>query len=166
MSKITNTPKIQEEKIDLGRSCIEHRGTWMALIFDEMEKNGCDAEKITRAAIKKCGNFHGLGFKRQCENPEDAKDFAKVFMVENAKKMFEINVAENNEDCLKLEFHYCGLVNAWKKLGYDDEKIALFCDMAMDGDRGIAESMGMELDLTDTIAKGCPTCKVNFIKKK
>ena len=27
--------------------------------------------------------------------------------------------------------------------------------MAMDGDRGIAEAMGLELDLGDTIAKGC-----------
>ena len=47
-----------------------------------------------------------------------------------------------DKDNLKVDFHYCALVSAWKKLGVDDAKIAKFCDIAMDGDRGIAESMG------------------------
>lgn len=164
MSKIVNNPTIKEEKIDLARACIEHRATWMALIYDEMEKNGLDAEKLTRAAVLKCGNIHGLGYKAKCENPDSAKDFADAFLPENGKKNFEIDIVDVDEDSLRLEFHYCALVNAWKKLGYDDEKIALFCDIAMEGDRGIAESMGMKLDLTDTIAKGCPTCKLRFHK--
>ncbi len=164
MSKITNAPSINEDKINLARACIEHRATWMALTFEEMEKNGCDAEKITRAAIKKCGNIHGLGFKEKCENPESARDFATAFLPVDGKKNFEIDIKEVDDDNLKLEFHYCALVNAWKKLGISDEKIALLCDMAMDGDRGIAESMGMTLDLTDTIAKGCSTCKLHFHK--
>lgn len=164
MSNITNNPTIKEEKIDLARSCIEHRATWMALIYDEMEKSGCDAEKITRAAILKCGNIHGLGYKAMCENPESVEDFAGAFLPENGKKNFEINIVDVDAEGLKLEFHYCALVNAWKKLGYDDRKIELFCDMAMDGDRGIAESMGLTLSLTDTIAKGCATCKLHFHK--
>ena len=51
---------------------------------------------------------------------------------------------EADHDNLKVEFNYCALVNAWKKLGFDDEKIALLCDIAMEGDRGIAEVMGLE----------------------
>lgn len=164
MSKITNTPNINEEKIDLARTCIEHRATWMALIYDEMEKCGCDAEKVIRAAIKKCGNIHGLRFKEKCENPENLNDFKEVFLHENGQKMFEMDNIDVDKDKLKVEFHYCTLVNAWKKLGYDDEKIALLCDIAMDGDRGIAESMGLTLELTDTIAKGCTTCKLHFHK--
>ena len=164
MSTITNTPSIKEEKIDLARGCIEHRATWMALTYDEMERCGCDAEKVTRAAIKKCGNIHGLKFKSNCENPESAKDFSAAFLPEDGKKNFEINIVDVDDDNLKLEFHYCALVNAWQKLGIKDDKLALFCDMAMDGDRGIAESMGMTLELSDTIAKGCPTCKLHFHK--
>ena len=34
----------------------------------------------------------------------------------------------------------------------------------MDGDRGIAEAMGLTLELTDTLAKGCATCKLCFHK--
>lgn len=164
MSEIINNPTIKEEKIDLARGCIEHRATWMALIYEEMEKLGYDAEKATRAAILRCGNIHGLGFKEACKNPESLKDFAAAFLPENGKKNFEIEIVEMDEDNLKLEFHYCALVNAWKKLGYSDEKIDLLCDMAMDGDRGIAESMGLKLTLTDTIAKGCGTCKLHFHK--
>lgn len=163
-SKIVNEAKIDEEKILLARACIEHRATWMALTYAEMEKAGLDAEKITRAAVRKCGNIHGLRFKEQCKDPKDLADFKGVFLNENGIKFFEMDVFGVDHDNVKAEFHYCALVNAWKKLGLDDEKIALFCDIAMDGDRGIAESMGLAFDLTDTIAKGCKTCKLHFHK--
>jgi hypothetical protein len=164
MSNIVNNASIKEDKIDLARMGIEHRATWMALTYAEMEKAGVDAEKITRAAVRKCGNIHGLIHKKNCANPEDLRDFNDVFLFEDGKKNFEINVVDVDRDNIRAEFHYCALVNAWKKLGLDDEKIALFCDIAMDGDRGIAESMGITLDLTDTIAKGCKTCKLHFHK--
>jgi hypothetical protein len=41
---------------------------------------------------------------------------------------------------------------------------ALLCDIAMDGDRGIAEVMGLKLELGETIAQGCPACKLHFHK--
>jgi len=164
MSKIQNAPHLKEDKIDLARSCIEHRATWMALMYEEMEKAGCDAEKVARAAIKRCGNIHGLGFKAKCKDPKDVAEFNTVFLFEDGRKNFEIDVVEVDRNHLKAEFHYCALVNAWKKLGLDDERIAKLCDIAMDGDRGIAESMGLTLDLSDTIAKGCTTCKLHFHK--
>jgi hypothetical protein len=163
-SDMNDTTGIHEEKIELARSCIEHRATWMALIYDEMEKRGCNAEAITRAAVKRCGNIHGTGFKEKCKDPDSVTDFSEVFLPENSRKIFGMDVVDADRDNLKLEFHYCALVNAWKKLGLDDQKISLLCDIAMDGDRGIAESMGLKLDLTDTIAKGCAVCKLRFHK--
>lgn len=165
MSKINNNPSIiNEESVNLVRAAIEHRATWMALMYLEAEKNGCDAEKIARAAIKKCGNIHGLAIKEKCENPDDVIQFKEAFLLPEGCKNFEIDILKYDSDNVKVEFHYCALVNAWKKLGLDDEKIALLCDIAMDGDRGIAEAMGLKLTLTDTIAKGCPTCKLHFHK--
>ena len=164
MSNIVNESTIEEDKIDLARAGIEHRATWMALTYAEIEKAGADAEKITRAAVKKCGNIHGLRHRQKCANPNDLRDFQKVFLFEDGRKNFEIDLVKVNADNIVAEFHYCPLVAAWKKLGLDDDKIALFCDIAMDGDRGIAESMGITLDLTDTIAKGCKTCKLHFHK--
>lgn len=164
MTKITNEPNIKEDKIVFARGCIEHRATWMALTYLQAKEMGYDAEKMTRAAIKKCGRIHGLGYKAQCENPEDLRDFNKVFFHTDGKKNFEIEVVEVDENNVKAEFHYCALVNAWQKLGIEGDDLALLCDMAMDGDRGIAESMGVKMELSDTIAKGCKTCKLHFHK--
>ena len=46
MSKIKNTPNQVDEIVEAVRSAIEFRGTWFALLFDEMRKAGVDAEGI------------------------------------------------------------------------------------------------------------------------
>ena len=162
MSRIINEPTVDEEKINLARSCIEHRATWMALTYAEMEKRGVDAEGVTRAAIRKCGTDQGSRIRAACANPADLRDFYAAFLTEDTKKFFEMDIKTAAPEALGIEFHYCALVNAWKKLGLGDDRIDLLCDIAMEGDRGIAESMGITLDLTDTIAKGCATCKLRF----
>lgn len=165
MSGITNTANItEEEKVNINRGAIEHRATWMGLIYKEALEAGADAEAICRRAIRTCGNIHGDGFHAMCENPDSCKDFAEVFLHELGRKTFEMEVQEPTDDAVHIDFHYCALVNAWQKLGFDNETCEKLCDIAMDGDRGIAESMGMTLDLTDTIAKGCAACKLCFHK--
>lgn len=162
--KELNTPTINDEKANINRAAIEHRATWMGLIYDELKKDGIDPEPAFRRAIKRCGLIHGANFKAACENPDDCRDFAKVFFGDLGRKTFEQDVHETTETETSVDFHYCALLAAWKKLGFDDETCAKLCDIAMDGDRGIAEAMGLTLDLTDTIAKGCPTCKLCFHK--
>ena len=162
---ITNISKINDNNdVNINRNAIEHRATWMGLIFDEAVKAGLDAEAICRAAIKRCGNIHGNNFKAACADPADCTQFRKAFLPELGLNTFEMVVTDCDKDNLHIEFHYCPLLNAWKKLGFDDERCALLCDIAMDGDRGIAQSMGYTLNLTDTIAKGCEVCKLHFHK--
>ena len=36
----------------------------------------------------------------------------------------------------------------------------------MEGDRHIAEGMGLDFELRDTIADGKPTCQISFFRKK
>jgi hypothetical protein len=122
---ITNKPNIHEDKIDLARMCIEHRATWMALTYEEMEKAGVDAEKLTRAAVSRCGLMHGAGIKSRCSNPDDVSVF---------------------------------------NMGLSRQKIELLCDIAMDGERGIAAAMGLKFELGDTISHGCQTCNLLFSK--
>lgn len=162
---IKNVSLVYDEKVNISRARIEHRATWMGLTYDEMVKAGADAEGITRKAIFRCGNFHGAGHKAKCADPDDMRTFLPVFLDDLTKSTFQMDVTECDKDNLKVEFHYCPLLSAWKKLGFSDEDCALLCDMAMDGDRGIADSMGYVLDLTDTIASGCPVCKLHFHKK-
>ena len=154
MGEIKNVATLtKDEQANINRAAIEHRATWMGLIYDEFRK-----------AIRKCGNIHGENFKAACSDPEDCRDFAKVFLNDLGRKTFEQEVHQVTETEVPVDFHYCALLNAWKKLGFDDETCAVLCDIAMDGDRGIAEAMGLDLELTDTLAKGCPTCKLCFHK--
>lgn len=156
--------RIMEEKRDLVRGAIEHRATWMALMYLEAKKEGCDAEKITRAAIRQTGLIQGANVKKSLENSEDITQFQKEFLSPIVSEVFAIDFKEVEPENLKIEFNYCALVEGWKKLDLDDETIALLCDMAMDGDRAIAEAMGYEFDLGDTIAEKCDTCNIKFYK--
>ena len=164
---IKNNENPVMETVAVNRSQIEHRATWMGLIYDEMKKEGLDAEGIIRRAIKRTGCIHGEGFRKQCADPADGSQFCQVFLGTEdnvGPQTFGMDHICSDRDNVSVEFHYCALVSAWKKLGFDDETCALLCDIAMDGDRGFAEAMGMTLNLTDTIAKGCETCKLHFYK--
>ena len=167
MSKITNVENPVMETVSVNRAQIEHRATWMGLIYDELVKAGVDAEPIMRRAIKRCGNMHGANFKAACSDPSSCVDFKGVFLgTEDSvgPQSFAMDNIQADKDNVTVDFHYCALVSAWKKLGFDDETCAKLCDMAMDGDRGIAEAMGLTLDLNETIAGGCECCKLHFHK--
>lgn len=166
MADIVNKPKItDDEMVNNVRKAIEHRATWMGLICDEAKKEGVDYEKIGRAAISKCGHFHGANFNAMREN-DTVEGFKDAFLDELGQKLFEMEITECTDEELKVEFHYCALVNAWVKQGFDQETIKTFCDMAMDGDRGIAAENGLDFELGETIANGDPICALCFRKKK
>ena len=82
-----------------------------------------------------------------------------------AQKVFEMKIIRCDDDHLDIDFHYCPLVKAWQKQGCTDEQIAVMCDHAMCGDRGIGSCFGVELDLPQTIAKGAPTCELRYIRR-
>ena len=164
MTNIKNEPGPVDEVGKVNRAQIEHRATWMALIYDEMVKAGIDAEPIIRRAIKRCGKFHGEMIKNRCGDPGNCEDFTKAFLTDLVVKTFDMRPITADKNSLKVDFHYCALITAWQKLGFDDKTCELLCDMAMDGDRGIAEIMGYKFDLERTIAQGCPDCKLHFQK--
>lgn len=164
MSKIVNRCTIHDETVDVARSCMEHRAIWMALIYDEMVKAGvANAEEITRKAIFRCGLYHGEQIKEKCANSANCRDFSAAFNSEIDVKEFEMDIQDDPENVL-IDFHYCPLVSGWEKLGFDDERISLLCDMAMEGDRGIVAANGLTLDLKETIANGCASCKMHIRK--
>ncbi|MDR0568207.1 MAG: L-2-amino-thiazoline-4-carboxylic acid hydrolase [Spirochaetaceae bacterium] len=147
---------------EVNRAQIEHRAVWMGLIYDELVQAGADAESILRRAIKRCGRIHGEKLREKCGNPRDCREFRTVFLSDLVIDTFAMRPIAADADNLAVDFHYCPLVSAWRKLGFSDETCALLCDIAMEGDRGIAEVMGLTLDLQKTIARGCSECKLHF----
>jgi hypothetical protein len=76
--------------------------------------------------------------------------------------VFEVKILDCTDDRLDIDFHYCPLVAAWQSQGAGDEQIARLCDIAMQGDRGIAKSFGCTLEPGETIANGHDKCEIRF----
>lgn len=152
----------REEHIKDLRDAIEHRATWFYYLIEEAQKRGLDYD-FAHNAIFNCGCFHG---DNKYTKTDDLEKFAPEFANQNVREIFEMDVDVKPEE-MNIEFHYCPLVSAWKKLTDDPEKIATLCDIAMDGDRGIASTYpDFEFHLGKTIAKGDPICEVCFKKKQ
>jgi len=165
---INNKTSINGEPVvDIQRGAIGHRATWTGLTYTKAREAGKadEAEKFIREAIQETGKIHGEQIKAKCSNPGNVASFTDAFLNPNVIKCFEMDFKNKTEDRLDIEFHYCPLVKAWQDLGFDDATCDKLCDMAMDGDRGIAKAMGLEFHLGDTIAKGCKVCQVSFYKK-
>jgi hypothetical protein len=162
INMITNNASDRGQHTKDLRDAIEHRATWFYYLVEEAKKRGLD-EQFARDAIKNCGCFHG---KTKYAQTDDLKAFEKEFATENVKNIFEMDVNTTDKE-MNIEFHYCPLVEAWKKLTNDEEEIATLCDIAMDGDRGIASQFdAFEFHLGKTIAKGDGICEVCFKKVK
>lgn len=160
---ITNTPKPKAQKYEELSACIEHRATWFYFMLNEAMKAGLDME-FAHKAIMQCGCFHA---QTKWPKTDSLKEFAEVFANDNVVNMFEMEIKENTEEAMKIDFHYCPLVNAWKKLTNDEKLIADMCDIAMDGDRGIVSQYeNFEFHLGKTIAKGDPVCEITVSRKK
>jgi hypothetical protein len=159
---IINNPSIKDEKAELVRNAIEHRATWFYMLLDEVRKRGLDIEDVGRSAIYRCGCFHGLQKHADCEDPKDLREFSKVFANDTYHKVFEMEVKENTDSKLYIDFHYCPLVAAWIKAGASEEDIPTLCDIAMDGDRGIISKFeGYSLYFSGSLFKIKTSCKTS-----
>lgn len=152
--------------VDIQRGAIGHRATWTGLTYIKARAAGKEeeAEKFIREAIAETGKIQGTEIKAQCKDPQSVACFADTFLTPNVVKTFEVEFKTKTADRVDLEFHHCPLLKAWQDLSFDDTTCEKLCDMAMDGDRGIAKAMGFEFYLGDTIANGSKTCQVSFFK--
>ena len=88
----------------------------------------------------------------------------KKLFTKPAQMVFEMKILKTTDNELSIDFGFCPLVAAWQKLDCSDQEIARLCDIAMEGDRGIAESFGGRLELGETIANGHARCQLRFKK--
>ncbi|MBI9091679.1 MAG: L-2-amino-thiazoline-4-carboxylic acid hydrolase [Desulfobacterium sp.] len=163
MTKITNVPKRDNFVFRAVRGTLEHRATWLYLLLKEAEKQGVTWEEIGYPAIKACGNIHGKELT-DLSGTTSLKGLKKKLFTIPAQMVFDMEILESTDNELSIDFGYCPLVTAWQKLGCTDEEITRLCDIAMEGDRGIAESFGGKLELNGTIANGDNKCRIRFIK--
>lgn len=164
MSRIINKSQRNNFIIRGIRGTLEHRATWLYLLLKEAEKTGIEWEKIGYPAIRQCGHLQGKDLAGT-EDSASLKKLKKKLFTKAAQMVFDMKIIESSDSILSIDFGYCPLVSAWQKLGCTDNEIERLCDIAMEGDRGIAESFGGRLQLGDTISKGGKKCEIRFIKK-
>ncbi len=161
MSKIKNIPVHNNKLIKAVRGMLEHRANWLYLLLDEAQKRGIDTEEFAKAAVMRCGCFQGDHLTADA-GTNSLKGLKKILFTLPARMVFEMKILACTDDRLDIDFHYCPLVAAWQSQGASDEQIAKLCDIAMQGDRGIAKSFGCELELGMTIANGYNKCEIRF----
>jgi hypothetical protein len=163
MSEIINLPKKNNFMLKAVRGTLEHRATWLYFLLKEAEKKGIQWEDIGLPAIRACGNMHGKNLV-ELSGTSSLKGLKKKLFTLPAQMVFEMKILESTDNSLYINFGYCPLVAAWQKLGCSDAEIGRLCDIAMEGDRGIAESFGGKLEIGETIAKGFKRCQIRFVK--
>ena len=162
MSNIKNKPICQEEYVQKVRGAMQHRAQWLYLLLDEAKKRGADWEDAARAATSRCGCFQGADLNACWEDHSSLKSFAQVFADEDFQKYFDMEILESTDGLLWIKFHHCPLVAGWQAIGCSDHEVAKLCDIAMDGDRNIAKSCGLDFELGETIAEGGSCCELTF----
>lgn len=159
---IKNEASIKNPIIVAIREQLEHRALWMYLLTDEARKKGLAPEEYAPAAIKRCGIYQGGLLREKAGGGDSLKGLKKTLFSKIAQWVFEMDIKKCDDDHLYIDFHYCPLVKAWQKQGCSDEEIALMCDCAMCGDRGIGESFGCKLELPATIGRGDDICQIRY----
>ena len=163
MSIIKNHSKIKFPLIVAVRGQLEQRAQWLYLLTDEAKKKGLQPSEFAPAAITRCGSCQGKGLVAKGKT-KSLKGLKKTLFTKGAQWIFEMDVVKSTDEELSLDFHYCPLVEGWKKMGCSDEEIAELCDIAMCGDHAIGREYDAVLDLPKCIAKGDEICALRYHK--
>lgn len=149
----------QQEMIEKVRAAIKDRATWFALLYKSFSETFPEeeVEKLARKAIYEFGRLKAK---------KDPKDFnSEVWVQRHVEKgsalIFNSDV-EVCEECAVQKMKFCALVEAWQEIGCTPEEIDLFCDIAMEGDRGRADAHGVRMTIEERIGKGDPYCSLKI----
>lgn len=150
--------------IEALRGCSKSRAMLMYQFLEEAAAQGLDMETFGRKVIWDCGCMRA---ERSFPETDSIKEFTEVYQTEDWIKTFDSVLVENTEERLVVNSYYCPLLEAWESLTEDQQKRALVCDIAMDGDRALAHRYpNFRFEVAKTMAKGDPYCEVVVTKIK
>lgn len=151
----------QQGMVNKVRAAIKDRATWFALLYRSFKEAlpEKEVERLAREAIYEFGRLKA---------GKDPADFSPRAWVERhvskgSALVFDSEV-EINEGGAVQRMKHCPLVEAWKEMGCTPEEIELFCDIAMEGDRGRADAHGVRMDLVERIGRGDPFCNLRIFE--
>lgn len=151
------------EAIRLMRGAIEDRATWFHLLTKEMAAAGVDPEPIARRAIREFGCLKS----NRMVPTANMEEFIRQFTGGPVHEVFAMDVVECTEDQAVVQFHYCPLVEAWKKLGCPPDRVDYLCQWAVEGDYGVMSNFpDFAFNPEMRLAAGDAHCKMVFTRKR
>jgi len=151
----------QNEMVSKVRAAIRDRATWFALLYRSFKEvfPEKDVERQARKAIYEFGRMKAR---------KDPADFSPAAWVEKHVSKGSALVFDSDVEIIEKgavqRMKYCPLVEAWKEMGCTPEEIELFCDIAMEGDRGRADAHGVRMELVERIGRGDPFCNLRIFE--
>ncbi len=146
-----------DDRTQAVRSAIEDRAAYLYLLYKEMQaESGEAAAAMARRAIFRYGQLKAQAMGRM----EVPGDFLRHQMRPGRREIFEKEVVEDTPERGEIRFHYCPLVQAWKRLGASREELAQLCDIAMQGDHGMVSGTPFTLCVEAAIARGDDCCRL------
>jgi len=154
---------MSNETTEAVRRAIEDRATYLFFLLKEMEEavSPEEAERLASQAVYRYGQTKG-----QRMGPLDTPaDFIAYQMRPGRQEIFDKEAIEAGETRGEIRFHYCALVEAWKRLGATSDELPRLCDIAMQGDHGMLSHTPLALELPQSIAKGDDYCQLVLTPK-
>ncbi len=139
------------------RQAMKDRAAWLLFIYRSFSKilPADEVERSLREAIREFGHLRA----KRDGNALSARGWVDKHEDTGAIEVLASNLVRNGGTC-EQQMTYCPLVEQWKEEGCNKEELKLLCDIAMEGDYGRAEKNGLNLEITETIARGAERCRL------
>ncbi|NJL73491.1 MAG: hypothetical protein HC888_19175 [Candidatus Competibacteraceae bacterium] len=115
------------------RAAIKDRALWFALLYRAF-KEALPEDKVRELSRKAIFEF---GRMKAASDPAEfcSRAWVQRHVDKGSAAVFDSDI-EIHDDHANQRMKHCALVDAWKELGCTPEEVELFCDIAMEGDRG------------------------------
>ena len=152
----------QKQCVERIRSAIKDRAIWFALMYKSFSEvlPEEEVERLARKAIREFGRLKAL------KDPKDfgPREWVRRHCEKGSSLVFDSEVEEADHHSVQ-RMKICPLVEAWREMGCAEDEIRLFCDIAMEGDRGRAEFHEVCLEIRRRLANGDPFCELHISAK-
>ena len=145
-------------EIEAMRRMIRDRGRYLYFLVTAAKERHEDWEAFSREALTKYGCMR---YQEAFTNVKSLDDFVQTYLSETTKQVFDSDLIEKDDEHLVIKAGYCPLMHAWVECaGGDDAYVEKLCDIAMDGDRAMVNSIpGIRFGLRASLAFGDPQCE-------
>jgi hypothetical protein len=148
---------MDQETITKVRAAIKDRATWFALLYRAFAES-LPEEKVEAAARKAIFEFGRIKAKSD-PTPFNARGWVDKHIEKGSAEVFASEVEFLDGRAIQ-QMKQCPLVDAWREMGCTPKEVDLFCDIAMEGDRGRAAAHDIRMQLDETLAKGHDRCRL------